>query len=185
MRSGLRLGCLWACSTSQRPAPKASAGFLPGLLPPSPVPIEPERAFRNRKNVVQNRDTTMASKLEQAAKDRGIKYFLVSFADLKGSMRAKLVPAVAIAGMEEDGAGFAGFATWLDMSPADGDILAVPDPDSLIQLPWQPEVGWVAGDLWMNGEPVEQAPRNVLKRVIEAGGKHNAYMRSGVELEFS
>ncbi|WP_366555049.1 type III glutamate--ammonia ligase [Aquibaculum sediminis] len=127
----------------------------------------------------------MASKLEQAAKDRGIKYFLVSFADLKGSMRAKLVPAAAIAGMEEDGAGFAGFATWLDMSPADGDILAVPDPDSLIQLPWQPEVGWVAGDLWMNGEPVEQAPRNVLKRVIEAGGKRNAYMRSGVELEFS
>lgn len=127
----------------------------------------------------------MASRLEKAAKDRGIKYFLISFADLAGSMRAKLVPAAAIAGMEENGAGFAGFATWLDMTPADGDMLAVPDPDSLIQLPWKPEVGWLAGDLWMNGAPVEQAPRRVLQRAIEAGAAQGLYLRSGVECEFS
>ena len=63
---------------------------------------------------------------------------------------------------------FAGFATWLDMTPADPDIFAMPDPDSLIQLPWKPEVGWLAADLVMNGKPVEQAPRNVLKRLIAA-----------------
>ena len=34
------------------------------------------------------------------------------------------------------GAGFAGFAAWLDMTPADSDMFAIPDPDSLIQLPW-------------------------------------------------
>ncbi len=68
--------------------------------------------------------------------------------------------------MQHDGAGFAGFATWLDMTPADPDMLAMPDPDSLIQLPWKPEVGWLAADPWMAGKPVEQAPRNVLKRVI-------------------
>eukprot|EP01048_Picozoa_sp_COSAG05_P029149 COSAG05_NODE_9433_length_623_cov_2.066794_1_plen_33_part_10 len=26
------------------------------------------------------------------------------------------------------GAGFAGFAAWMDMSPADGDVLCIPDP---------------------------------------------------------
>ena len=41
--------------------------------------------------------------------------------------RQKLVPAQAIADMQEDGAGFAGFATWLDFTPAHPDMLAVPD----------------------------------------------------------
>ncbi len=60
------------------------------------------------------------------------------------------------------------------MTPADPDLLAMPDPDSLIQLPWKPEVGWVAADLWMDGAPVEQGPRNVLKRVRRRGGRAGA-----------
>src|SRR6185312_13206959 len=36
----------------------------------------------------------------------------------------------------------------------------------------------------MNGEPVEQAPLNVLKRVIAAAAKSGFEMRSGVECEF-
>src|SRR5580658_2951599 len=97
--------------------------------------------------------------LAAEAKVRGIKYFLISFADLFGTMRAKLVPAAAIGDMAKAGAGFAGFATWLDMTPADPDIFAIPDPETLIQLPWKPEIGWLAADLYMNGTPVEQAPR--------------------------
>ena len=62
-------------------------------------------------------------------------------------MRAKLVPAAAIAQACDSGAGFAGFATWLDMTPADPDMLAVPDEDSLVQLPWKPEIGLVGGRL--------------------------------------
>ena len=53
------------------------------------------------------------------------------------------------------------------MTPADPDVLAIPDPDSLIQLPWRKEVGWLAADPYMNGKLVEQAPRNVLKRVVD------------------
>jgi glutamine synthetase len=37
-----------------------------------------------------------------------VKYFMISFTDLFGGQRAKLVPAQAIAEMQEDGAGFAG-----------------------------------------------------------------------------
>ncbi|MCY7408353.1 MAG: hypothetical protein LH631_13545, partial [Alkalinema sp. CAN_BIN05] len=33
--------------------------------------------------------------------------------------------------MAVNGAGFAGFATWLDITPADPDIFAIPDPTSL------------------------------------------------------
>src|SRR5258708_12144705 len=76
----------------------------------------------------------------EIAKKQGIKYFLISFVDLFGTMRAKLVPASAMDGVAKSGAGFAGFAVWFDMTPADSDMLAAPDPDTLIQFPWKPEV---------------------------------------------
>lgn len=126
----------------------------------------------------------MAVDLAKVAKDRKIKYFFISFVDLFGVLRAKLVPARAIAGMQKDGAGFAGFATWLNMTPADPDMFAVPDPDSLIQMPWRPEVGWLAADLWMNGKEVEHCPRVVLKRQVARAAERGFRMKSGVECEF-
>jgi len=126
----------------------------------------------------------MATDLAKAAKDRGIKYFLISYADLFGTMRAKLVPASAIGEMSKAGAGFAGFATWLDMTPADADMLAMPDGDSLIQLPWKPEVGWVPGDLVMNGQPVAQSPRTLLKSMVGRAADAGYVLKTGVECEF-
>ena len=126
----------------------------------------------------------MAVDLDKVAKSEGIKYFLISFVDLFGVLRSKLVPARAIGQMQEDGAGFAGFAAWLDMTPAHPDMFSVPDPDSLIQLPWKPEVAWLAGDLWMDGKPVEASPRVALKRQIEKAAVQDLYMKSGVECEF-
>ncbi|HLH11800.1 MAG TPA: type III glutamate--ammonia ligase [Methylovirgula sp.] len=126
----------------------------------------------------------MTTDLEKQAKERGIKYFLISFTDLFGTQRSKLVPAEAINEMAKTGAGFAGFATWLDMTPADPDTFVIPDPSSLIQLPWRKEVGWFAGDPWMNGKEVEHAPRNVLRRQIAAAAEQGLQMKSGVECEF-
>jgi glutamine synthetase len=99
-------------------------------------------------------------------------------------LRAKLAPAEAIAGMQRDGAGFAGFATWLDMTPAHPDLFARPDPDSLIQLPWKPEVGWLASDLWMDGKEVQDSPRAQLKKQIAKAGAKGWRMKSGVECEY-
>ncbi len=126
----------------------------------------------------------MPQDLAQAAKDRGIKYFLISFVDLFGVLRSKLVPARAIGDMQRDGAGFAGFAAWLDMTPAHPDMFAIPDSDSLIQLPWKPEVGWLAGDLWMDGREVEASPRIALKRQIAKAAEQGYRMKSGVECEY-
>ena len=126
----------------------------------------------------------MAKDLAAAAKANNIEYFLISFVDLLGQLRAKLVPARAIRGMQKDGAGFAGFAAWLDMTPAHPDMFAIPDPDSLIQLPWKPEVGWLAADLWMDGKPVAASPRVALKRQVEAAEKQGYRVKTGVECEF-
>ena len=126
----------------------------------------------------------MSKDLSKIAKQKKIKYFLISFVDLFGILRSKLVPAQAIKEMQKNGAGFAGFATWLDMTPADTDMFAIPDPDSLIQLPWNKEVGWLASDLWMNNKPVDASPRIMLKKQIDKLRKKNMIMKSGVECEY-
>jgi len=126
----------------------------------------------------------MAGELAKVAKDRGIKYFMISFTDLFGGQRAKLVPTAAIGDMQKDGAGFAGFATWLDMTPAHPDLFAMPDPDAVIQLPWKKEVAWVAADTIMDGKEVDQAPRLVLKKVVANAAAKGLRMKSGVEAEF-
>ena len=114
------------------------------------------------------------------AKKNGIKYFLISFVDLFGTMRAKIVPATAIDTMAKAGAGFAGFAVWFDMTPAHADILVMADLETAIQLPWKPEVAWVTGDLMMDGKPVTQNPRQVLKRAI-ADAARDMLMSSQLE----
>ena len=126
----------------------------------------------------------MPKNLSTIAKTKKIKYFLISFVDLFGVLRSKLVPAQAIGDMQKNGAGFAGFATWLDMTPADTDMFAIPDPDSLIQLPWNKEVGWLASDLFMDGKPVKASPRVMLKHQIKQLSKKNLAMKSGVECEY-
>jgi len=126
----------------------------------------------------------MPQDLAAIAKQKGIKYFLISFVDLYGVLRSKLVPAQAIAGMQVKGAGFAGFAAWLDMTPAHPDMFSIPDPESLIQLPWKPEVGWLAGDLWIDGREVEASPRVALKRQVANAQAEGYRVKTGVECEF-
>ena len=118
------------------------------------------------------------------AQEKGVKYFMISFTDLFGGQRAKLVPAAAISDMVVEGAGFAGFATWLDMTPAHPDMLAVPDPSTVIQLPWRPEVAWVAANCVMEGQEVAQAPRNVLRKLVARAADKGLRVKTGIEAEF-
>lgn len=129
-------------------------------------------------------DQSEVTDLREFARARNIRYFMVSYTDLFGGQRAKLVPAQAISDMQKDGAGFAGFATWLDLTPAHPDMLAVPDPLSVIQLPWRPEVAWLASDCLMEGKGVAQAPRNTLKRLVAEAAKEGMRVKTGVEPEF-
>ncbi|KZD25103.1 type III glutamate--ammonia ligase [Tardiphaga robiniae] len=120
----------------------------------------------------------------ELAKQHDLKYFLVAFVDLFGGMRAKLVPATAMDSVAKSGAGFAGFAAWFDMTPADPDVLVMPDMDTLTLLPWKPGVAWVTGDLYMGGKPVAQNPRQVLKSLIAKAAEQGVELKTGVECEY-
>ena len=126
----------------------------------------------------------MAIDLAAFAKEKNVKYFMVSYTDLFGGQRAKLVPAQAIGAMQHEGAGFAGFSTYLDLTPAHPDMLAVPDTSAVIQLPWKRDVAWVPANLMMDGKTVDQAPRNVLNKLIKTAALEGMHVKTGIEAEF-
>ena len=126
----------------------------------------------------------MTQSLEEFARASGVRYFMISYTDLFGAQRAKLVPAQSIAMMQDEGAGFAGFASWLDLTPAHPDMLAIPHAEAAIQLPWKPEVAWVPAECAIEGATVAQLPRTVLARQIEAAAELGLRVKTGVECEF-
>ena len=98
------------------------------------------------------------------------------------------MPATAIDAMAKSGAGFAGFATWFDMTPAHPDMLAMPDPDT--RHPAAVEAGGRLGRpaiCIMDGKPVDAERRaSVLKRLIAkaAGAGLRAEDRRRVRISF-
>jgi glutamine synthetase len=70
------------------------------------------------------------------------------------------------------------------MTPADPDVLVMPDMDTLTLLPWKPGVGWVTGDLYMGGKPVAQNPRQVLKGLVAKAAAQGVELKTGVECEY-
>jgi glutamine synthetase len=66
-----------------------------------------------------------------------------------------------------------------------GDLLVVPDLDTLRPLPWDPGAVLVIGDArHRDGQPVQVAPRQVLRAQVEALGALGLVPFAGVELEF-
>lgn len=84
--------------------------------------------------------------------------------------------------MQTDGTGF---ATWLDLTPAHPEMLAMPDATSAIQLPWNPEVAWVASNCVMSrAGSLDQVPRNTLIRLSDEAARMGLEVKTGVEPEF-
>jgi glutamine synthetase len=123
--------------------------------------------------------------LVEAVRADGVDFVLAMFVDMHGKPCAKLVPATAIEGFVEGGAGFAGFAAGpMGQSPADPDILAKPDPASYSVLPWKPEVAVVQCDPTVNGEPWPFAPRVILKRQLALLEQRDLTLKVGAEAEY-
>jgi len=127
---------------------------------------------------------TRGKSLTELAKELNLNFFLVSYTDLLGGTRAKLVPAAKIAAVEADGAFFAAFASNLGLGPDANDIAAIPDPNSLIVLPWQPNVAWVASDVYLDGKPFAASPRVIFKQVLKQCEELGYSYKTGVEAEF-
>lgn len=116
----------------------------------------------------------------------GVEYIYAMFVEMHGKPCAKLVPVEALEGLMADGAGFAGFAAGpIGQDPSSPDILAVPDPASYTQLPWQPDVAAMQCDPTVEGELWPYAPRVILRRALDRLAERNLVLKAGVEAEYS
>jgi glutamine synthetase len=125
------------------------------------------------------------SRLGEHLADRNVRYLMASFVDMHGVSKSKLVPLSHIVPMMRGSELYTGAA--LDGVPqdvSDEEVSAHPDPNSLIVLPWQPEVAWFASDLWCEGKPFEACARNTLKRQLQAALNMGFAMKLGMEAEF-
>ncbi len=128
----------------------------------------------------------MSKELKARIADDGVEFIYAMFVEMHGKPCAKLVPATAIDDLLEVGAGFAGFAAGpMSQTPADPDILALPDPSSYTVLPWQPNVAAMQCDATVEGRAWPYAPRVILRRAIEQAAERNLVLKAGVEAEYS
>lgn len=120
----------------------------------------------------------------QAEKD-GIDFFFAMFVDMHGKPCAKLVPAATFDTLMTDGVGFAGFAAGpLGQSPADPDLMAIPDPASYTPVPWRPGLAVLQSDLYVDGEPWPYGPRWILKWALERLADRGLVLKTGAEAEY-
>ncbi len=129
-------------------------------------------------------------------KEDGIETVRVQYADFYGVPRRKDVPINFFADAVEDGVQFCVSIFSLDLAsnPAPGsgfadevgysDMRAVPDLSTLKPVPWEEKTAMVWGDLYLKGEPLSVAPREILKRVIERYKAKGLEPIIGSELEF-
>ena len=123
--------------------------------------------------------------LRARAESDGVEFIFAMFVDMHGKPCAKMIPVEALDVLTGGGAGFAGFAAGpMGQTPADPDMIAVPDPDSYALAPWQPGLAVVQCDIHVEGEPWPYTPRLILKRVLDKVHERGLIYNTGCEAEY-
>ncbi|MDX6302477.1 MAG: glutamine synthetase [Nocardioidaceae bacterium] len=125
--------------------------------------------------------------LRERAEADGVQFFMAMFVDMHGKPCAKLVPTASLDMLLSSGAGFAGFAVGdMGQTPADPDLMAIPDPQSYMRLPWRRDVAVLHCDPHVEGEPWPYAPRVILRNLLDrAREDHGWVFKTGVEAEYN
>jgi glutamine synthetase len=132
----------------------------------APAPTDPERAIEH-----------WASK--------GVRFAAISFADMHGRAKAKVVPLshlhVAAKGSElYTGAALDGVPQQVN----DNEISTIPDLANGMIMPWQPDTVWFPSDLELDGAPFTSCSRQILNRVAGQATSMGMVFQLGIETEF-
>jgi glutamine synthetase len=123
--------------------------------------------------------------LRAKAEADGVEFFFAMFVDMHGKPCAKMIPVEAIDVLTGGGAGFAGFAAGpMGQTPADPDMIAIPDPASYALVPWQPGLAVLQCDIHVEGEPWPYTPRLILKAMVDKARQRGLVYNAGCEAEY-
>ncbi|AJD48853.1 glutamine synthetase [Isoalcanivorax pacificus W11-5] len=127
----------------------------------------------------------VSDSLRQTLEADGVKYAMAGYVDIHGCIKGKFVPLKHLGNMLGGSELYTGAA--LDGVPqdiSDNEVSAVPDPASVMQCPWQPELAWFASNLHLDGAPFEACSRNILRRQLDNAAKMGYTFNLGIETEF-
>jgi len=127
------------------------------------------------------------TELQQRLQSQGVHTLLVQFTDLHGVAKGKWVPLAHLGDVLQTGAGFAGpsiAGTGLPRTGPRSEYYARGDAATATVLPWMPGVARIVGDGFVDGEPFDACPRQVLKRALVRLAAHGLLLQTGIEPEF-
>jgi glutamine synthetase len=128
-----------------------------------------------------------------ALEQRGVRTVRITYPDLHGISRGKDYPLSHVAHLTGEGGAFCEAIMTVDLrhnvvaGPEHGfqDILARPDLDTLVPVPWEADTAWCLADLFrMDGAPYDVDPRAVLRRAVAGYTELGLSPIVGPELEF-
>jgi len=126
-----------------------------------------------------------AEELAGAVARDGVEFLLVMFVNLHGKPCAKLAPVATLEPLLAEGIGFAGHAAdGLGQSPADPDVVAMPDVSTYLPVPLQDGLGVIQCDLHVGGRPWPYAPRNILRAQLDQLADRGLRLYAGAEPEY-
>ncbi len=117
----------------------------------------------------------------------GVHTLLAQFTDLNGVAKGKLVPLAHLDSLLTEGVGFAGpsiVGTGLPRVGPRSEYYARGYASTVTALPWMPGVARVVCDGFVNGQPFDACPRQVLKRAMARLAERGWHLRTGIEPEF-
>jgi glutamine synthetase len=124
--------------------------------------------------------------LADLARADGVRYLLATFTTMSGKPCSKLIPVSAADELQNEGAGFAGYAAGsMGQVPADSDLMVRPDLTSYTPLPFiRPDLALVHCDPYVEGVLYPFAPRAILAGMISRAAESGMSMKAGAEVEY-
>ena len=118
---------------------------------------------------------------------QGVHTLLAQFTDLHGVAKGKYLPLHQLDTLIATGAGFAGPSIWgtgLPRTGARAEYYARGDAHRIQALPWQSGYARVVCDGFVDGQPFEACPRQVLRRATARLAERGWTLKTGIEPEF-
>lgn len=125
--------------------------------------------------------------LNERLRGAGVHTLLAQYTDLHGVAKGKLLPLAHLDELLADGIGFSGPAlagTGLPRVGSRSELHARGNASTVTMLPWMPGVARIVCDGYVNGQPFEACPRQVLKRAVARLAERGWHLRTGIEPEF-
>lgn len=115
---------------------------------------------------------------------KGVEYCMPFYVDVHGIPKTKTVPIDHFDRMMRGSELFTGAALdGLGQGPHDDELAILPDPTTVMQLPWRPNVALVPGQLTYHEEPYPMCSRTILARQVERAAKMGLKFNLGIECE--